>query len=260
MTTLTNESSHAPGATHANKSRETFRPLIVVPTFNHAGSLAQIATECAGLGCTVIVVDDGSTDETPAVLERLRRDAGAHAIRTTAHPHNRGKAEALKTGFALARDLGATHVATIDADGQLSPADIPRLLDLAQSKPEALILGVRPREMAHCPGRCALGRSMTSLAIRLQTGVHLADTQCGLRVYPMRLLNLVHCRSARYAFEAEVITRAVWAGFEIQECPVSCRYFPPQLRISHWRPVRDSVRQGRLHLGLLARSLLPRPE
>jgi uncharacterized protein (DUF2062 family) len=176
-----------------------------------------------------------------------------------AHLRNRGKGSALRTGFEAAAELGATHAVTIDADGQLDPADIPAVLDAARASPRALVLGRRPERIDGQPGRCAFGRWCADLAIRGECGVRVSDSQCGLRAYPIELVRAVRCLGGRFAFEAEVITRAAWAGFPIVEVPVRCTYFPPAERVSHFRPFRDSARQLALHLLLLARALAPWP-
>ncbi len=234
---------------------------MVLPTYNHAGSLRGVLARLAALQLPVIVIDDGSTDETAELLATCRhefsQDARFGSLTVLTHEHNRGKAAALHTGFAHAVAAGATHVATIDADGQLDPEDIPALLREAELHPRALILGSRPENMEHCPPRCRVGRRNASLAVLAETGLRLSDTQCGLRVYPLELIATVRCRASHYAFEAEIVTRAAWAGFELREVRVNCRYFPPPERVSHWKPWRDSLRQGSVHVRLVACALMP---
>lgn len=235
------------------------RAVVVIPVYNHAGGVARVLSRTARLNIEIVVVDDGSTDETPRVLaDWCRANPGERAVVLT-HRVNRGKAAALQTGFKHAGALGATHAVTIDADGQLDPEDIPRLLEEATRHPQALILGQRPDRVDGCPRRCAIGRGYASLAVLAQTGIRLGDTQCGLRVYPLELLRAIRCRAGRYAFEAEAITRAAWAGYEVRAMPVNCRYFSAAERVSHWKPWRDSVRQGGVHLRLVGVALVPWP-
>src|SRR5205814_9377530 len=108
-------------------------------SYNNAQTLADVLAGIEALGLAVIVVNDGSTDATAEILERWKA-AGRHGV---THPMNRGKAAALRTGFALARDLGFTHAVTIDTDGQLDPQQIPELLAAAEQAPNALVLGCR---------------------------------------------------------------------------------------------------------------------
>jgi uncharacterized protein (DUF2062 family) len=233
-------------------------PAVVIPTYNHQRQVTLVLTDVSRLQFPVIVVDDGSTDDTWRTIEDWRRtnpDTNMVAIR---HEANRGKAAALHTGFAAARTLArVTHAVTIDSDGQLDAADIPALLEAARNCPRALVLGFRPLTMPGCPPRCEVGRRFASLALFAETGRRLLDTQCGLRVYPLDLLSHVQCTAGRYAFEAEVIARASWAGFPILEVPVHCRYHLGSERVSHFRPVVDSLRQTGVHVRLLLRVLLP---
>jgi len=241
----------------AAPDEQSTRTFVVVPVYNHPERLNEVLSGLAALDYHVIVVNDGSTDATNDLLAVWNNaDAGAR-VEVVTHPCNRGKAAALRTGFDRAALAGATHIATIDADGQLDPTDVPRLVREAEEHPRALIIGCRPKHMNDCPARCVVGRRNASLGVLAQTGLRLNDTQCGLRVYPVELVRAVRCRAGRYAFEAEVITRAAWAGFDIREVPVGCRYFSADERKSHWKPWRDSVQQGLVHFHLIAVALLP---
>jgi uncharacterized protein (DUF2062 family) len=84
----------------------------------------------------------------------------------------------------------------------------------------------------------------------------VADSQCGLRVYPLRLIERLPCRTERFNFETEILTRAAWAGIPIQECPVQCVYDLPDGRISHFRPWRDSLSSVGMHVRLLTTRFL----
>lgn len=241
----------------ASSGEPRVRAAVVVPCFNHGRTLPALLSGVAALDLLIIVIDDGSTDDSSAALSQWAHEHPEVNLVRLRHERNRGKAAALQTGFDAAAELNMTHAVTIDADGQLEPADIPSLLAIAESSPRALVLGRRPEVMASCPGRCTVGRRFASLAIRAQCGLRLGDTQCGLRIYPLGLLRQVRCAGRRYAFEAEIITRAAWAGFPVLDAPVRCTYFSGADRVSHFRPWLDSLRQTSLHLRLVARALLP---
>lgn len=233
-----------------------FTPIVVIPTFNHGSTVVQIAQRCRDLGLPVIIVNDGSTDNTTNRLTTLT-EAESADLQILTHPRNRGKAAAIATGAEHAATLGASHVITIDADGQLDPEDIPKLIEHSRQQPEALILGRRPDTIPNRPARCSVGRRAASLALLAQTGTRLSDTQCGLRIYPIGVLLNIRCHASRYAYEAEIIARAIWAGVMAIEVPVGCRYFEESQRISHWKPWQDSIRQAGVHLRLVAESLIP---
>ncbi len=236
-----------------------FRAAILVPTYNNAGTLLSMLDRITALGLPVFVVDDGSTDDTPAILQRWL--ATPHEVARTVihHPINRGKSDALRTGFAAAARAGFTHAVTIDSDGQHDPAQIPALLEASRQAPTALVLGARRAQIEHCPPNSLKARRVANMLTALECGVHLTDTQCGLRIYPLGLVAAVPCRAGRYGYEAEIITRAGWAHCPIREVPIDCVYFPPDRRVSHFRPYRDSIRQLGMHAALLARALIPWP-
>lgn len=232
-------------------------PVIIAPTYNNAGTVLDVLRRCAALELPIIVVNDGSTDDTADVLSRFGDEYDAVTVLT--HERNRGKGIALQTAFAAAAKAGHSHGVTIDTDGQLDPEDIPAMLEAAAANPTALIVGHRNDRAADYPSRSRIGRRLSNLAIRLESGRRIADCQCGLRVYPLRLFEVVTCRMGRFAFEAEIITRAAWAGCDIISVPVACRYFQGEQRVSHFRPWLDSLHGVLLHMLLLMRSLVPLP-
>jgi glycosyltransferase involved in cell wall biosynthesis len=232
-------------------SPASFRPVVIAPTYNNAGTLADVLEGIGRLGLPLIVVNDGATDATAAVLAGRAADRPPDRFRVLTHPRNRGKAAAMHTGFAAAADAGFTHAVTIDTDGQLDPAEIPLLLRAAEANPRALVVGVRTREPDGATARGTVGRLFSKSMIELECGVHLTDSQCGLRVYPTALVAAVACRSGRYGFETEIITRAAWAGFPVVGVPVSCRYFPRGRRVSHFRPWIDTTLIVLLHMRLM---------
>jgi glycosyltransferase involved in cell wall biosynthesis len=233
---------------------QLYRPVIIMPTFNNGSSLPDVYRRVAALNLSIIIVNDGSTDSTS---EWLARNASiSQQLRVISHASNLGKAAALKTGFATALQCGFTHAITIDTDGQLDPEDIPTLLDQAKDSPGALILGARDMAMDDYPSRSRIGRRLSNFAIRLECGGIVTDSQCGLRVYPLELFRRVRCNVGRFGFEAAIITHAVWHGFRVINVPVRCRYFPPENRVSHFRPWRDSLHGVLLHSKLLIGRLL----
>lgn len=232
---------------------------VVVPTYNNARTLPDILARLGRLGLGVIVVDDGATDATPAVLAAWMRAeeerAGARRVEVLRHACNQGKAAALQSGFAAARRAGYTHAVTIDSDGQLDPEEIPGLVAAARAHPAALVLGVRDASRPDYPARSRWGRAASNWLIRIESGCVVGDSQCGLRVYPLALVGDLPCRAGGFGFETEVITRAAWAGCGIREVNVGCRYFPAVDRVSHFRPWRDTLLSLAMHARLLCGSL-----
>ena len=234
------------------------RAVVVLPTYDNAATLGAVLDGVAALGLPMIVVNDGSTDGTADLLRR-RAQVSDGSLQVRTHPRNQGKAAALRTGFAAARSAGFTHAVTIDTDGQHDPADIPALLAAAQQDPAALVIGTRDESAEGYPRRSRVGRRISNLMVRIESGVRVADSQCGLRVYPLALVESARCRAGHFGFETEIITCAGWVGADVIGVPVSCRYLPPGQRVSHLRPWRDTFRGIAMHARLTARMLAPWP-
>jgi uncharacterized protein (DUF2062 family) len=236
-------------------NRSTLRPVVVAPTHNNAATLPDILRRIHDTALAVIIVNDGSTDATAGILSAWADEATENCVITLRR--NLGKAAALRAGFVEAARAGFTHAITIDTDGQLSPEDIPNLLTRAVSNEKALVLGARDAKAADYPARSRFGRWVSNLLVRLETGREISDSQCGLRIYPLRLVNTIRCGAGHYGFETEIITRAIWAATPILEAPVHCRYFAGPARVSHFKPGLDSLRAMGMHLRLIVRAMNP---
>lgn len=244
---------------NSEASRSEVLPVVIAPTYNNADTLLDVLRRIEAVGAEILVINDGSTDGTAGLLAKWMD--GEHAVRVAVltHPRNRGKAAALRTGFDAASAAGYTHAVTVDTDGQHDPEQIPELIEAAKRSPRALILGSRTEVGTDCPASHRVGWYMSALGIWLETGRAFNDSQCGLRVYPMSLTNVVRCRAPRYGFEAEIISRAAWAGAPIVEVPVRCHYAKGADYISHFRPWRDGLRGFLMHARLTLRRLNPWP-
>ncbi len=222
--------------------------------YNHAATAAAVARDCRRQVDRVLVVDDGSED---ADLRELLRDDPVTVIR---HERNQGKGQALLTALEAVAAGGGTHMITVDADGQHLPGDLPAFVAAIREAPRAIVIGCRDFERtANVPSKSRFGRLWSNFWVRLETGRAVADTQSGYRAYPVDLVRRLPHRSSRYDFETELLVRALWAGLPLREVPIQVVYLPGGERISHYRPVLDTLRMSRLHARLAARCLLPWP-
>ena len=226
--------------------------VIVIPVFNHAKTLRYVAKRALEVEDTVMVLDDGSTDGGIDTLKGLD-------IHVLQHPINRGKGAAILTAAAAARSLGATHIVTMDADGQHDPADFRQFVPLAAQCPEAIIVGKRNFQGIDVPGMVRFRRQFSNFWLRVQTGQSIGDSQSGFRVYPLKVLERLKFREPGFAFEVEVLVKAAWAGVELLEVDISVQYQAPYERISHFNFFKDNLRLTLLNTKLTLRSFVPIP-
>ena len=196
------------------------RILTIIPAYQAASTLARVAAACPA---PVLVVDDGSTDDTAAVCELI-----SHAI-------NRGKGAALRTGFAHAIGAGFDGVVTLDADGQHDPSQIPLFHDAAALREYDLIVGRRPRQ--GMPAKRRASNALTSLILSWRTGHIIEDSQCGFRFIRAEIVRAVELSTSEFQCESELLIRAARAGFRIGSVPIRTIYGGER---SHIHDVRDT--------------------
>lgn len=223
------------------------RAAALVPAFDAERSVGQVV---AGLVViwpdrdAVLVVDDGSRDGTAASAQA----AGATVVQ---HERNRGKGAALRTGLRAAGDRGFDVAVTLDADGQHLPTEALRLRHCCDD-PEALVLGVRDMAAAGAPWPNRMSNALSNVAVSGYAFKLLRDTQCGLRRYPIAATLALDGRDDGFAFEAEVLIRAVAAAIRIVQVPIQVCYPPEPERVTHFDALRDPARIAYRVLGTSA--------
>ena len=223
---------------------------VVIPTYNNDKTLGHIINGVLNFTNQVIVVNDGSTDNTGEVLK------GYSQIDIIHLPHNKGKGYAIRKGFEWAREKGYCLAITIDSDGQHQAEDLPLFLDRLQDEPGSLIIGARNLDLAGVPGGSTFGNKFSNFWFWVETGLKLPDTQSGYRLYPLEAFEKMRFASRRFEFEVEVLVRAAWKGIPIESIPISVYYAPKGQRISHFRPFLDFFRISILNTFLVLISFL----
>lgn len=225
-----------------------FRACGLVPTYDNPATVRGVVTRLRAHLDDVLVVDDGSGPEAREVLEALAREGLA---RVHHRAHNGGKGAAVKTGLALARDLGFTHALQVDADGQHDLDDVPRLLDAARARPEALVLGA-PVFDASAPASRLRARQITIFWTNFEAGAGvITDPMCGFRVYPVDAALAAGARGDAMDFDPEIAVKMVWGGAPVVNLPTRVRYVPrEQGGVSHFRLVRDNALISWMHTRL----------
>lgn len=229
---------------------ERLNTCILVPTYNNAKTLAPLLENLQKLNACIIVVNDGSTDETQNILDHY---PGIHSI---SYSPNKGKGIALRRGFRAAVSHGYQYAISIDSDGQHFAQDIPAFLDCLERNPGALIIGARNMDQSSVPGKSSFGHRFSNFWFKVETGIQLPDTQSGFRLYPVQRLQSMTFITRRFEFEIEVIVRSAWNGIPVTSVPVSVYYAPPGERVSHFRPFADFTRISILNTFLVFISFL----
>ena len=211
---------------------------VVIPTYNNCGTLSDVIDRTLAVCDDVIVVNDGSTDNTPLILSRYW-----NRITVVSYEHNAGKGCALKRGFRRALEMGFRYAVTLDADGQHYPEDIPVLLEANMENPGALIVGQRQGlESIERSAGSKFANSFSNFWFCVQTFKYLKDTQTGFRLYPLRKLHGLSMLTSKYEAELELLVFSAWHGVKLVSVPVRV-YYPPQgERVSHFRPGMDFAR------------------
>jgi glycosyltransferase involved in cell wall biosynthesis len=221
------------------------RTLALIPCKNLEQAVGKVVTQVLGLGLglDVLVIDDGSTDDTA----RAAREAGAVVV---AHPENLGKGAALKTGFRYALEHGYDAVITMDGDGQHDPASIPSFMDAFETTGADMVVGSRMHDVGEMPGLRIWTNRTTSRVVSFLARTQIPDSQSGYRMIGARLLRSIvnDLVTDRYDMESEILIRAGRRGFRIESTPIRSIYTD---EVSHINPVVDTLR----FLGLVGRSL-----
>lgn len=224
---------------------------VVMPTYNNAGTLADVVSEVLKITPDLIVVNDGSTDDSSRILSEFE-----NRVNVVSYPKNKGKGYALKRGFKRALEAGYEYVITIDSDGQHYPSDIPHFVEAIAKYPDTLIVGERDLSKVDINGKSSFANKFSNFWFCLQTGNHLRDTQTGYRAYPLKHLYGLGLLTSRYEAELELMVFASWNGVKLKSIPIKVYYPPQSERVSHFRPVKDFARISLLNTVLCVGALV----
>jgi glycosyltransferase involved in cell wall biosynthesis len=206
---------------------------VIIPTYNNGTTLRELIDKVRVFTLKIIVVNDGSTDDTLTLLH-VHKD-----LTLISYEVNKGKGFAIQQGFKKALELGFEYAITIDSDLQHHPHDFNNFLELIQKHPGSLIVGARKMDGVDQPKKSSFANKFSNFWLKVETGLDLPDTQSGFRLYPISLLQNIHFFSNKYEFEVEVLVRAAWKGIPVLSVPIDVYYPPEKERISHFRPFRD---------------------
>ena len=219
-------------------AKPPLKVCVLIPAYNEAKHVGAVVREVLEYCPDVVVIDDGSPDET----DRVAAEAGATVLE---HVHNQGKGAALQTGFDYARANGYDLAITLDADGQHAPSDIPAFLQAYERTHSPVLVGNRMGNVADMPwNRRFVNRFMSDLLSRVM-GQYVPDSQCGYRLYHRSAFpeGLYDAHSRRFAAESEILLRLALQGRKIGAVAIQTIYGDEKSKVN---PFFDTIRFFRM--------------
>lgn len=226
---------------------------ILIPTYNNLSSLKILIEELKKLSLPVYIINDGSTDGTKEYLDKLEEIPDFLLIH---HDENKGKGQALLTGFKAMNSEGLSHAISMDSDGQHLTKDISSFLVKIKEDPYSIWIGSRNLNQKNVPNKSSFGNRFSNFWVWAQTGLRLPDTQSGFRSYPLQPILKKRYWTSKFEFEIEILIRNYWSGTNIRSVPITVFYPHPSERITHFRPFRDFFRISVLNTVLTLIALL----
>ncbi len=214
---------------------------VIIPTYNNCKTIDNVITGVLKYTDNIIIINDGSTDDTSKLLKKYS------SLIIIDYSENQGKGFAIRKGFKQALESGFKYAITIDSDGQHFPDDLPAFIAQLDTEPEAIIVGARNMNKEGIPAKSSFGHKFSNFWFRFETGINLADTQSGFRLYPLEKIKNIKYFTNKYEFEIEVLVKAAWKKIKVISIPISVFYAPKETRVSHFRPFRDFARVSLLN-------------
>ena len=205
----------------------------LIPAYNVARTIPQVVQQTRQHLPVVVVVDDGSQDETA----HLARESGATVLSI---PKNQGKGWALRCGFKHLLKEPWEGIITLDGDLQHDPAEIPKLIEEYDKTKPNIVIGSRMAEAEKIPGIRYWTNRVGVFFISWAAGQPLADTQSGFRLYGREVLESIPLWTSRYDTETEILIKAGMRGRKITCVPIKTIYYEDELHHSSFRPFPDT--------------------
>lgn len=224
---------------------------LVIPSYNNDSSLQDVIVKSRPYAADILVVNDGSTDQTKDII------AANNDLHVIHHSENKGKGLAIRSALKWALEHDFDYIITMDADGQHYPSDLPLFANELNIHTGCIFLGSRDLASVDSISKgSTFANKFSNFWFWVETGLRMPDTQTGYRLYPVRPLAEMRWFTHKYEFEIEVIVRSAWKGIPIISIPIQVYYPPFEERVSHFRPGRDFTRISILNTILVLLGLL----
>jgi len=211
------------------------RICAVIPAFNNETTISKVVEKTRREIDHVVVVDDGSTDETA----RFAEDAGAHVIRVS---KNRGKGNALRISFRYALANNFDAIITLDSDLQHDPSEIPKFIRHHAINRSKIVIGARLHGRGKMPRIRYANNIIGTYTFSWLIGQPVEDSQCGFRLYDREVMENIHVLNDGFEAEADILLRAGKRGYRIGFVPIKTIYFSNHEHRSYYRPIKDTFR------------------
>ncbi|MBN1153361.1 glycosyltransferase family 2 protein [candidate division KSB1 bacterium] len=212
---------------------------ILIPAYNAEKYIKSVIAKTQAItSYRIVVVDDGSTDHTAEQCKSIGIDVLSHST-------NKGKGEALKSGFIYMMQHEFDAVITLDADGQHDPQFIPAFIQAAQADQYDIVIGSRMTDLKDMPFHRRLSNKITSLLISLRIGQRVEDSQCGYRFIKMDVLRRIALKTHFFETESEILLKSGLMNFRIGHVPIHTIYAGESTAM---KLVIDTLRFIRLYL------------
>jgi glycosyltransferase involved in cell wall biosynthesis len=211
---------------------ERMKICVIIPAHNESREISRLVKEVKELTPDILVVDDGSTDNTAGIASA----AGAEVLKNQI---NTGKGSCLRKGFYHAIVNNFEAVVTMDGDGQHLPQDLKSFLSLAEASKGDILIGNRMQHTENMPLIRILTNKFMSWLISRLCQQDIPDTQCGFRLIKRPVLEKIELETSKYEIETEILIKAAQAGFKIESVPISTVYRGEKSQIN---PLTDTLR------------------
>ena len=219
------------------------KTCVIIPTYNESRTIGGLVSDVRKKGLDVLVVDDGSQDETGLIA----RKKGAQLI---THAKNMGKGASLTRGFEHVLKSAYAAVIIMDGDGQHNPDDLHRFIATAKDTGAELVVGNRMGDTKSMPFIRRLTNGVLSRFISVITNQHIPDTQCGFRLIKRSALEKIKLISLNFEIESEILIKAAKEKFKILSIPIKTVY---QGEASKINPALDAFRFVRMICNIRSR-------